>query len=96
MKTYTKLEYDRKNRASFCSKLLVAIVGSMVGSTIIIKSIGDKIQQGYINPNDIIKRDFDKSDGEGLRETYLKVGDKLYELKYDSQNNPIIIEKGDR
>ncbi len=77
--------------ASFSSMVLAASIGAMISSYIVIRTHRDNVQSNYINPNNIILRDLDKSDGEGLRETYLKIDDKLYELKYDSERQPVVI-----
>lgn len=74
---------------------LNALLGGFLES--IIRSLGytvftrnyipkiDSVQPNYIAPSQIqIKcEDLDKSDGRGLRETYIKVNGKFYGLKYN-------------
>lgn len=45
-----------------------------------------EVERQCVEPNDIsiIVENFDKSDGKGIPETYLMVGNKRYEMIYDS------------
>ena len=53
-----------------------------------------EVQSGYVSPLDIKVRceDLDKSDGNGLPETYFDIRDKSYILMFDSDNTPRLME----
>lgn len=64
----------------------------------------NEVQPGFVAPANIEMKckDFDKSDGQGLPETYFKVDGKQYVLHYDKAGMPRlseykmkIMEKGD-
>ena len=52
----------------------------------------NKVQDGFIAPNklEIICKDLDKSDGKNLPETYIKIGETVYMLRYNPDGKPVI------